>query len=306
MIEAVPNVSEGRDRTLIESIADSIRAVTGVALLNVSSDPDHNRSVFTYVSSDAAAMEKATLALYERAVGSIDLRHHRGAHPRAGAVDVCPFVPLGETTMEECVALAERIGEQVARRFDLPVYLYEYAARTEARRELPAIRSGGFENFQEKIVDPVWAPDFGPSRTHASAGVTIVGARLPLIAFNVQLTTDRIDIADKVARAVRGISGGLRWVRALAIPLPSRGIVQVSMNLLDYRKTPIHRAFTLVREEAARHGVAIASAELVGLVPEDALFAAAEWFLRLENFERSAVLERRIEEVTATSHMALP
>jgi glutamate formiminotransferase len=199
--------------------------------------------------------------------------------------------------MSECVALAERAGEAIADRHGIPVYLYEHAARTEQRRELPGIRAGGFEKFGEKIADPKWAPDFGPSRVHSTAGVSIVGARIPLVAFNVQLGTDRIDIAEKIARSVRGVSGGLRFVRALPIQLAHRGVVQVSMNLLDFRRTPIHRAFILVREEAARYGVEVISSEIVGLVPAEALYGTAEWFLRIENFRPDLVLERRISEL---------
>ncbi|HEY5610857.1 MAG TPA: glutamate formimidoyltransferase [Thermoanaerobaculia bacterium] len=297
MIEAVPNISEGRDRDTIDAIASAIRKTRHVHLLNVSSDVDHNRSVFTYISENAEAIQKATLALYRIAVDQIDLQHHRGEHPRAGAVDVCPFVPLRGTEMLQCMALAERVAAEVAERFKLPVYLYEYAAKADYRRELPAIRSGGFENFPEKIKDPRWQPDYGPATVHPTAGVTIIGARVPLIAFNVQLGTDRIDIAEKIARAVRGVSGGLRFVRALPIRLKHRGAVQVSMNLLDYRKTPIHRAFSIVRDEAARWGVDIVSTEIVGLIPADALYAFAEWHLKIENFQPGLVLERRINEV---------
>lgn len=297
MIEAVPNISEGQNRDTIDRIAAAVAAVEGVLLLHVHSDPDHNRSVFTYASESAAAVREATLRLYEIAVNRIDLRQHVGQHPRVGAVDVCPFVPLRSATMEQCVSLAREVGEEAARRFELPVYLYERAATAEHRRELPAIRSGNFERFHEKIQDGRWRPDFGPGAVHSSAGVTIIGARVPLIAFNVQLATNRLDVADKVARAVRGVSGGLRYVRALPIDLKHKGVVQVSMNLLDYRKTPLVRAFNLVREEASRYGVEILSSEIVGLVPADAMYQVAEWYLRVSEFSPSIVLERRIEEV---------
>lgn len=299
MIEAVPNISEGRERATIESVAAAIQSTPGVLLLNVHSDPDHNRSVFTYASEQAAALATATLALYEIALTRIDLRHHEGAHPRVGAVDVVPFVPLHGSTMNECVALAREVGAEVARRFELPVYLYEHAATVESRRELPNIRSGGFESFAEKIERPEWRPDFGPPRLHPSAGVTVVGARVPLIAFNVQLATDRLEVAASAARAVRAISGGLPYVRALPIDLRRRGIVQVSMNLLDYRKTPIHRAFSVVQQEARRHGVEILSSEIVGLVPAEALYQLAEWHLQLAGFTASTVLEKRIDECSS-------
>lgn len=298
MIEAVPNVSEGRNVETIDAISEAIRLVEGVHLLNVAADLDHNRTVFTYVSEDPEQLLRASLDLYRIAIDRIDLRRHRGAHPRVGAVDVMPYVPLRGGSMEECVALARRAGEEVARIHDLPVYLYEFAATAEHRRELPAIRAGQFEQFHDKIADPMWTPDYGPPAVHSTAGVTIIGARVPLVAFNVQLQTNRIDIAEKIARAVRGVSGGLRFVRALPISLEHRGIVQVSMNLLDYRKTPLHRAFALVREEAARWGVSVLSSEIIGLVPEEALFDVAAWNLQIEKFSPDLVLERRIVNVT--------
>lgn len=294
MIECVPNISEGRDQATIDAVAEAVRSTPDVHLLHVHSDPDHHRSVFTYVSESGEAIRTATMHLFEAALPRIDLRIHHGAHPRVGAVDVVPFVPLEGSTMAECVAIATEFGEEVARRFDLPVYLYEEAARHDYRRELPVIRSGGFENFPQRITDAQWAPDFGPARVHPTAGVSIVGARLPLIAFNVQLGTDRIDVARSAARAVRGISGGLRFVRALPIELKSRGLVQVSMNLLDFRRTPIHRAFAIVKEEAERFGVPVVSSEIVGLVPADAMYQVAEWHLRIAGFTRETVLEERI------------
>ena len=296
MIEAVPNISEGRDRSTIDAVSAAVRSVPHVALLHVHSDPDHNRSVFTYASEDAAALREATLRLYSEVVERVDLRNHEGEHPRVGAVDVCPFVPLRGHAMADCVALAREVGELVASKFSLPVYLYESAATAEHRRELPSIRSGGFEKFGEKILVERWQPDFGPAAVHPSAGVTIIGARVPLIAFNVQLGTADFTIAEKIARAVRGISGGLRYVRALPIHLRHRGIVQVSMNLLDYRRTPIHRAFQIVKEEADRHGVTVLSSEIVGLVPAEALFAVAEWNLRIAGFRNDIVLEERLFE----------
>jgi glutamate formiminotransferase len=294
MIECVPNVSEGRDESVIAALAETIRSTESVYLLNVHSDPDHNRSVFTYVSESTRALRDATLALFELAVKEIDLRRHTGAHPRTGAVDVIPFVPLDGSTMAECVELANEVAADLARRFSVPIYLYEEASRQDYRRDLPVIRRGGFEKFPEKIVDLRWAPDYGPSTVHPTAGVAIVGARVPLIAFNVQLATDRLEVAAKIARAVRGISGGLRYVRALPIELKTRGIVQVSMNLLDYRRTPMQRAFDLVEREAAHYGVSVLSSEIVGLIPADALYQVAEWHLRIAGFRRDIVLEERI------------
>jgi glutamate formiminotransferase len=296
MIEAVPNISEGRNRETIDAVSAALQGVDGVVLLNVHSDPDHNRSVFTYASESPAALRDATLALYRVTLSRVDLRQHEGEHPRVGAVDVCPFVPLRGHEMSDCVALAREVGAAVAAEHGLPVYLYEHAATAAHRRELPNIRSGGFERFFEKIKQPAWQPDFGEATVHPTGGVTIIGARVPLIAFNVQLGTSDFEIATKIARAVRGVSGGLRFVRALPIHLKHRGIVQVSMNLLDYRRTPIHRAFNLVRDEAERHGVTVLSSEIVGLVPADALYAVAEWQLRIAGFDPSIVLERRIIE----------
>lgn len=297
MIECVPNVSEGREQATIDAIADAVRATPGVRLLNMHSDPDHNRSVFTYVSESGEAIREATMRLFEIALARIDLRIHHGAHPRVGAVDVVPFVPLEGTTMDECIAVAEQLAAAVAERFQLPVYLYEYAARHEHRRELPVIRSGGFEQFPRKITDDRWTPDFGPALVHPTGGVSIIGARVPLIAFNVQLATDRMEVAQACARSVRGLSGGLRFVRALPIALESRGIVQVSMNLLDYRRTPMHRAFSVVREEAERYGVAVLSSEIVGLVPAEAMYQVAEWHLRLAGFRADVVLEERMKRM---------
>ena len=300
MFECVPNVSEGRNQAAIDAIADAVRNTDGVHLLNVHSDADHHRSVFTYVSESADAMAEATMRLYEVAVQQVDLRIHHGAHPRIGAVDVVPFVPLEGTTMPECVELAERVAAMVGERFKVPVYLYEESAKQDHRRELPAIRSGGFERFDQKIHDARWIPDFGPAQVHPTAGVSVIGARVPLIAFNMQLGTDRLEVARSCALAVRGISGGLRFVRALPIPLASKGLVQVSMNLLDFRRTPIHRAFSVVKEEAERFGVPVVSSEIVGLVPADALYQVAEWHLRVAGWRKDMVLEERIRMVTSS------
>jgi glutamate formiminotransferase / 5-formyltetrahydrofolate cyclo-ligase len=299
MFECVPNVSEGRDQSTIDAIAEAVRSVGGVTLLNIHSDLDHNRSVFTYVSESADAIRDATLRLYEVATPRIDLRIHHGAHPRVGAVDVVPFVPLETTTMDECVAVAEATAAEIAERFHIPIYLYEHAARQDYRRELPVIRSGGFENFPQKIHDSRWIPDFGPAQVHPTAGVSVVGARVPLIAFNMQLGTERVEVAQACARAVRGLSGGLRFVRALPIELKSKGLVQVSMNLLDYRRTPIHRAFELVKAEADRYGVSVVSSEFVGLVPADALYEVAEWHLRVAGWKKDIVLEERIRRMSS-------
>ena len=297
MLECVPNISEGRDQGTIARVAAAVRAVPSVHLLHVHSDVDHNRSVVTFASENRAALIEATLALYRVALASIDLRRHEGEHPRVGAVDVCPFVPLHGSTMQECVDIAREVGGHVAAEFGIPVFLYEYAQPLDYRRALPTIRSGGFEKLPTRITEERWKPDFGPAVVHETAGATIIGARVPLIAFNMQLATNEIAIAEKIARSVREISGGLRFVRALPIRLKHRDIVQVSMNLLDYRETPIAAAFELVRQEAARAGVDVLSSEIVGLVPADAMYAVAQSYLGIESFNTSMVLERRLREV---------
>jgi len=299
LIEAVPNVSEGRRPEVIRALADAFASSPGVRLLDISSDPAHNRTVLTGVG-DPQGLEQAALALFAAAIRLIDLRQHRGEHPRIGAVDVLPFVPIEEVTMEECVALARRVGERAARELSIPVFLYEEAASDPRRADLAAIRKGEFEGLKEKLADPLWKPDFGPSAPHPSAGASVVGARAPLIAFNVNLGTDRLEVAKAIAKAVRASSGGLRFVKALGIDLAEKKQVQVSMNLTDYRKTPLFRAFELVRLEAERHGVPVVGSEIVGLVPQEALNASAEHFLRLIDFRRDQVLEERIRKALSS------
>jgi len=295
LIECIPNVSEGRRPEVIAAMADAIRAVAGVRLLDHSSDPSHNRSVLT-MAGDADGVERAVLALFERAVADIDLRTHSGEHPRLGAVDVVPFVPIEGVTMAECVALATRVGAAVAERFQIPVYLYEEASANPARKNLEDIRRGEFEGLAAKMATPGWAPDFGPSAPHPRAGATVIGARMPLIAYNINLATDRLDVAKKIAAAIRQSSGGYRFVKAMGISLDGRGIVQVSMNLTNYEKTPIFRVFETVKREAERYGVSILESEIVGLVPSAALNAAAEVYLQIEGFTRDQVLENRLRD----------
>src|SRR5687768_17547002 len=249
IIECVPNVSEGRRTAVVEAMADAIRRVSGARLLDHSSDPSHNRSVFT-LAGDAPGVEAAVLALVERAVADIDLRTHRGEHPRMGAVDVVPFVPIEGVTMAECVALARKVGAEIARRFSVPVFLYEEAAANPARKNLEDIRRGEFEGLAAKMSTTLWAPDFGPAAPHPSAGASVIGARMPLIAYNINLNTDRLDVARKIAAAIRHSSGGFRFVKAAGFALQDRGIVQVSMNLTNYEKTPIFRVFETVKREA--------------------------------------------------------
>jgi glutamate formiminotransferase len=295
VIECIPNVSEGRRPEVIAAMADAIARVPTVRLLDQQSDTSHNRSVFT-LAGDAAGVEAAVLALYERAIADIDLRTHRGEHPRLGAVDVVPFVPIEGVTMNDCVALAKRVGDEVARRFNLPVFLYEEAASTPARKNLEDIRRGEFEGLAQKMSTPEWAPDFGPAAPHPSAGATVVGARMALIAYNINLATNRLDVAKKIAAAIRQSSGGYRFVKAAGFMLEDRGIVQVSMNLTNYEKTPIFRVFETVKREAERYGVAILESEIVGLVPSAALAAAAQFYLQIEGFNSDQILENKLRQ----------
>jgi glutamate formiminotransferase len=295
IIECVPNISEGRDRASIDAVAEAVRGVTGVRLLDVSSDASHNRSVLTFVG-DAPAVRSGVLALFEAALSRIDLRSHRGEHPRMGAVDVVPFIPIRGSSVEQCVALSREVGAEVARRFGVPVFLYEESASSENRRNLAEVRKGQFEGFAEKMKDPLWSPDFGPGEPHASAGAVAMGARAFLIAYNINLGTRDLAVADRIARAIRHLSGGFRYVKAMGVELADRGLVQVSINMTNYRKTPLHRVFDCVRSEADRHGVPIVGSEIVGLTPAEALYMAAEHYLRLERFSAEQVLETKLLE----------
>jgi glutamate formiminotransferase len=293
IIECVPNVSEGRRQDVINRLTDTLKAVPGLRVLDVQSDASHNRSVFT-LAGDAAAMTAGIPRLFEGAIAAIDLTTHRGEHPRLGAVDVTPFIPIDGVTMAECVALAKSIAAEVASRFSLPVYLYEDASSNPERKNLEDIRRGEFEGLAAKMARPGWAPDFGPAIPHPTAGASVIGARMPLIAYNINLDTDRLDVAKKIASAIRMSSGGLRYVKAMGIPLEDRGIVQVSMNLTNYEKTPIFRVFDLVKREAARYGVNVLESEIVGLVPAAALRQSIEYYLQLERFSGEQVLENKL------------
>jgi glutamate formiminotransferase len=293
IIETIPNVSEGRRPEVVEQLVAAVRATPRVRLLDYSSDTSHNRSVLTMVG-DGPSLKQAILALYEAALPLIDLRSQRGEHPRVGAVDVVPFVPIEGATMADCVALARDVAAAVAARFDIPVYLYEEASTSPARRNLEDIRRGEFEGLPEKMSSPDWTPDFGPSVRHETAGASVIGARMPLIAYNVNLNTDRLDVARKIATAIRHSSGGLRYVKAMAVMLEDRRIAQVSINLTNYQKTPIHRVFDLVAREAARHGVSVLESEIIGLIPATALYGAAEHYLQLERFGAAQILENKL------------
>ena len=294
LIECVPNFSEGRRRDVIDSIADVIRSTPGVTLLDVESNPDHNRSVISFVG-EPGPVRQAALAASAKAIELIDLNKHEGEHPRMGAVDVVPFVPLSGATMDDCVTLAKDFGREFAERFHVPVFLYEEAASTPERRNLADVRAGEFEGLRDKIGrDPAKKPDFGPEKIHPTAGATAVGAREILIAYNVNLGTNDLAIAKKIAHQLRAKDGGLAYVKALGFELKERGIVQVSMNMTDYHKSQLFKAEELVELFAERYGVPVVGSEIVGLVPMDALVDSAEFYLKLENFSREQVLEKRL------------
>ncbi len=290
----MPNFSEGRRKDVIETIANAIRTTSGVTLLDVESNADHNRSVMTFVG-EPRPVKEAALAAGRKAVELIDLNHHKGEHPRMGAVDVVPFIPISGVTMEDCVLLAKDFGKEFAETLHVPVFLYEEAASSPQRHNLADVRVGEFEGLRDLIgKDPSRKPDFGPEKIHPTAGATAVGAREILIAYNVNLGTGDLNVAKKIARELRSKDGGLTYVKALGFELKERGIVQVSMNLTNYRKSQLFKAYELVKLFAERNGVPVIGSEIVGLTPMDALVDASEFYLRLENFSREQVLESRM------------
>lgn len=305
LVECVPNFSEGRNKSVVQAIVADISSDRSVRLLDQEMNPDHNRCVITFVGEPEAVLE-AALRGVRKATELIDLRRHRGEHPRMGATDVLPFVPLGSSTLERCVELARRAGERIASELRIPVYLYEAAARHPSRQNLADVRRGEFEGIGREIgVNPERAPDFGPPAVHPSAGAVAVGARMPLLAFNVNLGTKDVEIARKIAKAIRFQSGGLRYVKALGFELKERGIVQVSMNLVNTWGTPVHRVFALIRAEAERYGVPIVGSEVVGLVCQDALIDVAEHHLGLESFSRDQILENRLARRIGTAEQSV-
>src|ERR1700740_3271054 len=294
LVECVPNFSEGRDAAKVDAIVEAMK-IPGVYLLDCEMDVDHNRCVITLVGEREATQEAAIRGV-GKAAELIDLTRHQGAHPRMGAADVVPFIPIDGVTIEDCVAMARHVGAEIAKRFEIPVYLYEAAATTPERQGLENIRRGQFEGIRAEIAtNPGRRPDFGEPRVHPTAGATVVGARKFLIAYNVFLNTPDVEIAKKVAKAVRFSSGGMRFVKGAGFLV--RGLAQVSMNLTDFEQTPIHRVFEMVKREAARYGVLPISSEIVGLIPKKALESAAEWFLQVENFDSSLILENRLAAV---------
>ena len=296
IVECVPNFSEGQRQEVIEAIAKEIKGVEKVRLLAYESDKDHNRSVFTFIG-EPEGVRKAVFSAISKASELIDMNKHEGEHPRIGATDVVPFIPISEVSMDDCVNLARALGQEVAEKLKIPIYLYEHAASKPERQNLANIRRGEYEGLKEAILkDPDRKPDFGPSELHPTAGATVIGARMPLIAYNVNLNCDDIDIAKSIAKAIRHSSGGLKYVKALGLEIKERGIVQVSMNLTNYQKTPVHRVFEMIKSEAARYGVDILGSEVIGLIPMEALVDTADFYLRIENFDKSQILENRLWE----------
>ena len=294
IVECVPNFSEGRRKEVIDQIVEAIAAVPGAHVLDVQSDADHNRTVVTF-AGEPEAVEEAAFRGIEKAAELIDMDLHQGEHPRLGAADVVPFVPVKGVTMEDCVALARRLGERVGRELGIPVYLYEKAATRPERRNLAEVRRGEYEGIKAEIATkPEREPDFGPRRV-GKAGATAIGARSPLVAFNVYLGTDDVEVAQAIARAVRHSSGGLRYVKALGLLV--KGQAQVSMNLTDYRRTPVHRVVEMIRREAERYGVSVVESELIGLIPNEALVEAAKFYLQLGDFSSQQVLENRLADL---------
>ena len=285
LIECVPNYSEGRDMEKIEKILDNFRGKQDVKLLDYQMDPSHNRLVVTVIG-EPAALKDAVVASWGTAVELIDMTKHEGQHPRMGAVDVCPFIPCRNTTVAEADELAKAVAKEVAEKYNVPCFLYEDSASAPHRVNLASIRKGQFEGMAEKMKDTeMWAPDFGPGEMHPTAGVTAIGARMPLVAFNVNLGTDNLEIANQIARRIRHINGGYRFIKAIGIMLEDRNIAQVSINMTDFTVTPLHRVTELVRNEAARYGVPVIGTELIGLAPMQALFDAAEYYLQIEDFD---------------------
>jgi glutamate formiminotransferase len=296
LVECVPNFSEGRRPEVIDAIVDSMTAVEGVRLLDKEMDADHNRAVVTIIGEPEAVLEGAFRGI-AKASELIDLTKHKGEHPRMGAADVVPFVPVRDATMDDCVELARRLGERVGEELGIPVFYYEAACTRPDRENLAKVRKGQFEALCEEIgTNPDREPDCGPCRIHPTAGAIAIGARPFLVAYNINLGTSDLSVAKAIAKSIRHSGGGLRYVKAMGFEIKDRGIVQVSINMVNFRGTPLFRAFEMVRSEADRYGVPVVGSEIVGLVPADALVDTAEFYLRLENFKRDQVLENRLSE----------
>jgi glutamate formiminotransferase len=284
IIESIPNISEGRNQEVIEAVVDQIRTTPGCTLLNYSSDPNHNRTVITYIG-DAKGVEEASVKLAKKAVELIDLTKHTGEHPRMGCVDVMPFVPIKDATNEECIELSKVVGKRIAEEADLPVFLYEMSAQKPNRKNLATVRKGQFEGMAEKVQDPEWEPDFGGARINPTGGVVAVGARPPLVAYNLNLNTSDVQIAKNIAAVIREKDGGLNNVKAMGFMLEDRNIAQVSINMTDFRVTPLYRVTEMVKSEAKRYGVTVIGSEVIGLCPMKALIDSAEYYLQIEDFD---------------------
>ena len=293
LVECVPNfsVSRERDEAVFQGLVDTANSIPGCTVLDVQTDGDHNRCVFTMVGSPAA-IEEAAFQLAKKAAETIDMTKHEGQHPRMGATDVIPFIPTMDMTVEECVELSKRVAERIWKELQVPSFLYEDSASRPERRNLAACRKGQFEGMPEKLLEPDWAPDYGERKIHPTAGIIAIGARMPLIAYNVNLDTSDLEIANKIARAIRAANGGFKYCKAIGVMLKERNIAQVSMNLVNYEGTPIYYVFEMIRALADRYGVRITGSELVGLTPGKALLDCAEYYLKLENFDcRNQVME---------------
>lgn len=292
LMECVPNFSEGRDEAIVELIIDEVRMIEGITVLDYSSDKDHNRTVLTMIGPPEQIKE-AAINSARKAAELIDMSKHEGAHPRMGATDVIPFTPVTNVTIDECIEVAKEVGAEIGS-WGIPVYLYEDAATTPDRKNLADVRKGQYEGFFEKIKKEEWKPDFGPQGMNAKSGCTAVGARVSLVAFNINLDTPDVGIADKIAKKVRHIGGGLRYVKAIGLKLEERNQTQVSMNLVNYEKTAVYQAFEMVRMEARRYGVNVVGSEVIGTVPMKSLIDAAEYYLQIENFNINQILGKRL------------
>jgi glutamate formiminotransferase len=294
IVECVVNFSEGRSSEVIDSITSAFVGVDGVKLLNVEADRDYNRVVVT-VAGSPQTVKETVIESVVIATRLIDMNMHSGQHPRMGATDVVPFIPIKNMTMAECVVLAKEVAEQIALRTQVPVFLYEAAATAAHRENLADIRKGEVEGMAKKMTDARWKPDYGPDQPHPTAGVVAVGARMPLIAFNIDLATTDVSIANKIAKAIRNSSGGFRYIKAGGVEVKERGLVQVTMNITDYTKTPIYRVFETVKMEALRYGVSVCGSEIVGLVPMEAIIESAAYYLRFNNVDKDKILESQLE-----------
>ena len=293
ILECVPNFSEGRDLAKVEKICDCFRGKEGVRLLDYSSDYDHNRSVVTVIG-EPEALRDAMVEAIGKAVELIDMTKHEGQHPRMGCVDVVPFIPIKGTTAEDADRIAKETAKLASEKFGQPFFLYEKSASAPHRENLAEVRKGQFEGMAEKMKDPMWKPDFGPETIHPTAGVTAIGARMPLIAYNINLDTPNLEIAQNIANCIRHVRGGFRYCKAMGVRLEDRNIAQVSMNLTDFTHTAVYRVFETVKMEAKRYGVNVLGSEIVGLIPQQALVDCAAYYLQIENFDDKQVLENNL------------